>query len=202
MFLINFFIFFSPDAFFPSVFCVCFPPALLASVSYSPFFRCQHLFVSYSYLFFIFFPHPFFPSVFCVLCVSPPSRQRSAEQSVDGGGVMLPPLEQADEYAPFLSESICQHLDEEWLPQECHKSIGEEVARLYRETAQQVRPPGKHLRVLLELVCFRDCIYVLVRTTAVLCLLVASGLEYRIKHTQLEKLSFSTKSSNLTAVCF
>ena len=51
---------------------------------------------------------------------------------------MLPPSEAADEYASFLSESICQHLDDEWLPQECHKSIGEEVARLYLATVQQV----------------------------------------------------------------
>ncbi|CAM9980759.1 unnamed protein product [Ectocarpus fasciculatus] len=54
----------------------------------------------------------------------------SAQQSVDGG-VMLPPAETADEYAAFLSESIREHLDDEWIEQECHKGIGEEVARLY-----------------------------------------------------------------------
>ncbi|CAM9910099.1 unnamed protein product [Scytosiphon promiscuus] len=54
----------------------------------------------------------------------------SAQQSVDGG-VMLPPADQAEEYASFLSEAIRQHLDDEWMEQECHEGIGEEVARLY-----------------------------------------------------------------------
>eukprot|EP00752_Nemacystus_decipiens_P001436 g1415.t2 len=54
----------------------------------------------------------------------------SVEQSVDGG-VMLPSADKAEEYAAFLSESIRQHLDDEWIEQECHKGIGEEVARLY-----------------------------------------------------------------------
>lgn len=51
---------------------------------------------------------------------------------------MLPPAAEAEEYAPFLSESIRQHLDEEWLPQDCHKVIAEEVARLYLVAMQQV----------------------------------------------------------------
>ncbi|CAM9645531.1 unnamed protein product [Ectocarpus sp. 12 AP-2014] len=54
----------------------------------------------------------------------------SVQQSVDGG-VMLPPAEKADEYAAFLSESIREHLNDEWMEQDCHKGIGEEVARLY-----------------------------------------------------------------------
>lgn len=52
---------------------------------------------------------------------------------------MLPPADRADEIARFLSDAICQHLDDEWLPQECHKGIGEEVARLYHEALAQVR---------------------------------------------------------------
>lgn len=52
---------------------------------------------------------------------------------------MLPPADRADEIADFLSEAICEHLDAEWLPQECHKEIGEEVARVYREALTQVR---------------------------------------------------------------
>lgn len=51
---------------------------------------------------------------------------------------MLPPADNLDEYAAFLSDSIRQHLDDEWLPQECHRDIGEEVARLYRAAVQQV----------------------------------------------------------------
>ncbi|CAM9179851.1 unnamed protein product [Ectocarpus sp. 6 AP-2014] len=54
----------------------------------------------------------------------------AVQQSVDGG-VMLPPAEKADEYAAFLSESIREHLNDEWMEQDCHKGIGEEVARLY-----------------------------------------------------------------------
>lgn len=51
---------------------------------------------------------------------------------------MLPPADKAEEYASFLSESIRQHLDDEWIEQECHKGIGEEAARLYLAAFQKV----------------------------------------------------------------
>lgn len=51
---------------------------------------------------------------------------------------MLPAADEAEEYASFLSESIRQHLDDEWIEQECHKGIGEEVARLYLDVFRKV----------------------------------------------------------------
>lgn len=51
---------------------------------------------------------------------------------------MLPPAEEVEEYAQFLSGAIRQHLDEEWMPQDCHQEIGEEVARLYGVAVGQV----------------------------------------------------------------
>ena len=52
---------------------------------------------------------------------------------------MLPPADKSEEYASYLSESIRQHLDDEWIEQECHKGIGEEVARLYLDAFRKVR---------------------------------------------------------------
>lgn len=66
---------------------------------------------------------------------------------------MLPPADRAEEIAGFLSEAIGEHLDAEWLPQECHKEIGEEVARVYREALAQVRqsrPGSWDTRFLLQ----------------------------------------------------
>lgn len=51
---------------------------------------------------------------------------------------MLPPADKAEEYASFLSESIRQHLDDEWIEQDCHKGIGEEAAKLYLAAFQKV----------------------------------------------------------------
>lgn len=80
----------------------------------------------------------------CVLCLGFPPLfssfardQFSVQQSVDGG-VMLPPADKAEEYASFLSESIRQHLDDEWIEQDCHRGIGEEAARLYLAAFQKV----------------------------------------------------------------
>lgn len=61
----------------------------------------------------------------------------AVQQSIDGG-VMLPPAEQVDEYARFLSDAVRQHLDNEWIPQKCHKDIGEEVAKLYHAAIKRV----------------------------------------------------------------
>lgn len=61
----------------------------------------------------------------------------AARQSIDGG-VMLPPAEEVDEYARFLSDAVRQHLDNEWIPQKCHKDIGEEVANLYHAAVKRV----------------------------------------------------------------
>ncbi len=51
---------------------------------------------------------------------------------------MLPSADEAEEYASFLSESVRQHLDDEWMEQECHKGIGEEVARLFLAAFENV----------------------------------------------------------------
>lgn len=51
---------------------------------------------------------------------------------------MLPPAEEVDEYARFLSDAVRQHLDNEWIPQKCHKDIGEEVANLYHAAVKRV----------------------------------------------------------------
>lgn len=53
---------------------------------------------------------------------------------------MLPSADEAEEYASFLSESIRQHLDNEWMEQECHQGIGEEVARLFLAAFENVSP--------------------------------------------------------------
>lgn len=86
------------------------------------------------------------------------AQQLSAQQSVDGG-VMLPPADKAEEYASFLSEAIRQHLDDEWMEQECHEGIGQEVARLYLDAFKDVggcsRDFGLCGGILLAVLC--DC---------------------------------------------
>jgi hypothetical protein len=54
----------------------------------------------------------------------------------DGGGVRLPSGSETEEYAAFLSEAVRNHLDEEWLPQECHDRIGKEVAQIYSRSVR------------------------------------------------------------------
>lgn len=56
------------------------------------------------------------------------------EEDTFGGGVQLPPIEQSDLYSSFLARAIQIHLDREWMPQECHVDIGNEVARIYLES--------------------------------------------------------------------
>ncbi|CAM9099932.1 unnamed protein product [Chrysoparadoxa australica] len=64
-----------------------------------------------------------------------PSRQAPLFSSTSfGDGVQLPPVEEVDDYAAFLAEAVQLHLDEEWLIQEVHRGIGEEVGSIYKET--------------------------------------------------------------------
>ncbi|CAM9563809.1 unnamed protein product [Choristocarpus tenellus] len=60
----------------------------------------------------------------------------SSPQSVEGG-VTLPPVEESDAYASFLAEGIMTHLDQEWMPQECHREIGLEAAKVYLQIVQK-----------------------------------------------------------------
>ena len=95
------------------------------------------------------------------MCLSP---QLAAQQSIDGG-VSLPPAEKVDEYARFLADAVRRHLDDEWIPQECHKEIGEEVARLYRagvdRVSQSVIGSSRSSGVACALFTFFSCISLL-----------------------------------------
>ncbi|CAM9530301.1 unnamed protein product [Discosporangium mesarthrocarpum] len=53
---------------------------------------------------------------------------------------MLPPAEDSEAYASFLADSIMQHLDQEWLPQDCHRDIGLKVGDIYRKFVKEGNP--------------------------------------------------------------
>jgi hypothetical protein len=48
-------------------------------------------------------------------------------------GVSIKTLVDHKEDAAFIAQNIQQWLDDEWIPQECHKMIGEKCAELYIE---------------------------------------------------------------------
>lgn len=54
----------------------------------------------------------------------------------------LPPVDRVEDYAPFLAKAVRTHLDTEWMPQDCHKTIGDEVEGIFRECLTQVRCGG------------------------------------------------------------
>lgn len=50
-------------------------------------------------------------------------------------GVSLCQLVDHEEDAAFIAQSIQQWLDDEWIPQDVHKMIGEKCAQLYMEVS-------------------------------------------------------------------
>lgn len=77
------------------------------------------------------------PALFSSLYEEEGSQTEVDDEMADG--VSIKTLVDHEEDAAFIAQNIQQWLDDEWIPQECHKTIGDKCAEIYIEVRR-----GRH----------------------------------------------------------
>lgn len=78
------------------------------------------------------------PALFSSLYEEEGSQTEVDDEMADG--VSIKTLVDHEEDAAFIAQNIQQWLDDEWIPQECHKTIGDKCAEIYIEVSTE--PPA------------------------------------------------------------